>query len=217
MAREYRLVRVCGPYAGPAYHGGVVEPLLSVTPAAAAKIEAARLSGPRPDACLRIAVAGRRAGRFTYDLRLVVPAEAPGSDIVVDTPGTRVYVDRASAERLRGATVDLDPSAFGGAIAIVNPNDGWADPLSARVQDVLDRQVNPGVAAHGGYVELIEVREGTAYIQLGGGCQGCAQVDVTLGQGIRVAIQSAVPEVHAVVDTTDHAAGTNPYYEPSKK
>lgn len=188
-----------------------------MTPAAAAKIEAARLSGPRPDACLRIAVAGRRAGRFTYDLRLVVPAEAPGSDIVVDTPRTRVYVDRASAERLRGATVDLDPSAFGGAIAIVNPNDGWADPLSARVQDVLDRQVNPGVAAHGGYVELIEVREGTAYIQLGGGCQGCAQVDVTLGQGIRVAIQSAVPEVHAVVDTTDHAAGTNPYYEPSKK
>ena len=113
--------------------------------------------------------------------------------------------------------MDVDASTFGGAIAIVNPNDGWADPLTARVQDVLDRQVNPAVAAHGGYVELIEVREGTAYIQLGGGCQGCAQVDVTLGHGIRVAIQSAVPEVHAVVDTTDHAAGTNPYYEPSKK
>lgn len=135
----------------------------------------------------------------------------------MDTPHARVYVDRASAERLRGATVDLDASAVGGAITIVNPNDGWTDPLSARVQDVLDRQVNPGVAAHGGYVDLIDVREATAYIQLSGGCQGCAQVDVTLGQGIRVAILSAVPEIHAVVDTTDHASGTNPYYEPSKK
>ncbi len=147
----------------------------------------------------------------------MAPDEAPGSDIVVDTPGMRVYIDGASAERLRGATVDLDASAVGGAITIINPNDGWVDPLSVRVQDVLDRQVNPGVAAHGGYVDLIEVREGTAYIQLGGGCQGCAQVDVTLGQGIRVAILAAVPEVVAVVDTTDHASGTNPYYEPSKK
>ena len=188
-----------------------------MTPAAVAKIEAARRSGPGPEACLRIAIAGRSAGRFKYDLRLVASDEVPDSDVVVETPAMRVYIDEDSAERLRGATVDLDASAVGGAIAITNPNDGWADPLSIRVQDVLDRQVNPGVASHGGYVDLIEVREGTAYIQLGGGCQGCAQVDVTLGQGIRVAILAAVPEVHAVVDTTDHAAGTNPYYEPSKK
>ncbi|MFV2063533.1 MAG: NifU family protein [Chloroflexota bacterium] len=192
-------------------------PLLSVTPAAVAKIEAARKSGPGPDACLRIAIAGRGAGHFKYDLRLVAPDEVSRSDIVVDTPGMRVYVDEASADRLRGATVDLDASAVGGAITIINPNDGWTDPLSIRVQDVLDRQVNPGVASHGGHVDLIEVREGTAYIQLGGGCQGCAQVDVTLGQGIRVAILAAVPEIVAVVDSTDHAAGTNPYYEPSKK
>jgi len=188
-----------------------------MTPAAVAKIEAARKSGPGADACLRIAIAGRSAGQFKYDLRLVAPDEAPKTDVVVETSAMRVYVDEGSAERLRGATVDLDTSAFGGAISIVNPNDGWADPLSARVQDVLDQKVNPGVASHGGHVDLIEVRDGTAYIQLGGGCQGCAQVDVTLGQGIRVAILAAVPEVTAVVDTTDHAAGTNPYYEPSKK
>lgn len=188
-----------------------------MTPAAVAKIEAARKSGSGPDACLRIAIAGRSAGQFKYDLRLVAPDEVSGSDIVVDTPGMRVYVDEASADQLRGATVDLDASAVGGAITIINPNDGWADPLSIRVQDVLDRQVNPGVASHGGHVDLLEVRDGTAYIQLGGGCQGCAQVDVTLGQGIRVAIQAAVPEIVAVVDSTDHAAGTNPYYESAKK
>jgi len=197
--------------------GGVDDALLNMTPAAVAKIEAARKSGPGADACLRIAIAGRSAGQFKYDLRLVAPDEAPKTDVVVETSAMRVYVDEGSAERLRGATVDLDTSAFGGAISIVNPNDGWADPLSARVQDVLDQKVNPGVASHGGHVDLMEVRDGTAYIQLGGGCQGCAQVDVTLGQGIRVAILAAVPEVTAVVDTTDHAAGTNPYYEPSKK
>jgi len=217
MAREYRVARVLGTSVDSAYHGGVDDALLNMTPAAVAKIEAARKSGPGADACLRIAIAGRSAGQFKYDLRLVAPDEAPKTDVVVETSAMRVYVDEGSAERLRGATVDLDTSAFGGAISIVNPNDGWADPLSARVQDVLDQKVNPGVASHGGHVDLMEVRDGTAYIQLGGGCQGCAQVDVTLGQGIRVAILAAVPEVTAVVDTTDHAAGTNPYYEPSKK
>ena len=73
--------------------------------------------------------------------------------------------------------------------------------------------VNPGVASHGGFVNLLEVKDNVAYIQLGGGCQGCAQVDVTLKQGIEVAIQRQVPEIVAVRDTTDHAAGTNPYLE----
>jgi Fe/S biogenesis protein NfuA len=217
MSREYRVARVLGIIASPAYHGRMDEALLDMTPAAAAKIEAARKSGPGPGACLRIAISGRSAGRFKYDLQLVAPGDAPETDVIVETSAMRVYVDEGSAERLRGATVDLDDSAVGGAITIVNPNDGWADPLSLRVQEVLDRQVNPGVASHGGFVDLMEVRDGTAYIQLGGGCQGCAQVDVTLGQGIRVAILAAVPEVTAVVDTTDHASGTNPYYEPSKK
>ena len=94
---------------------------------------------------------------------------------------------------------------------------GWADPLARRVQQVLDTQVNPGVAAHGGFVNLLEVKDNVAYIQLGGGCQGCAQVDLTLKQGIEVAIQRQVPEIVAVRDTTDHAAGTNPYFEASKK
>ena len=77
--------------------------------------------------------------------------------------------------------------------------------------------VNPGVASHGGFVNLLEVKDNVAYIQLGGGCQGCAQVDATLKQAIEVAIQRQVPEIVAVRDTTDHAAGTNPYFEASKK
>src|SRR2546421_464446 len=71
--------------------------------------------------------------------------------------------------------------------------------------------------ALGGYVDLLEVREGAAYVELGGGCQGCAQVDVTLRQGIEVAIKAAVPQITEVIDRTDHAAGTNPYFQPAKK
>jgi Fe-S cluster biogenesis protein NfuA len=89
--------------------------------------------------------------------------------------------------------------------------------VAQRVIQVIDRQVNPAIAAHGGHAELVAVEEGTAYLRLGGGCQGCGMATVTLGQGIEVAITGAVPEIARVVDVTDHAVGTNPYFEPAKK
>ena len=86
-----------------------------------------------------------------------------------------------------------------------------------RVIQVIDQQINPAIAEHGGRVELVAVEEDTAYLRLGGGCQGCGMATVTLGQGIEVAITGAVPEIARVVDVTDHAAGTNPYFESAKK
>ncbi len=195
----------------------MVAPLLLITPEAQAKIAAAARSAGTPDARLRIAIGGRRGQTFAYDLTLVTPEAADPSDIIVETPQGVVYLAARDAEAMRGATIGLDTSAFGGAIAIDNPNAGWSDPLAARVQEVLDRQVNPGVASHGGIIDLLEVRDGTAFISMGGGCVGCAQVDVTLRQGVEVAIKRAVPEIVAIVDTTDHASGTNPYYQPEKK
>jgi Fe/S biogenesis protein NfuA len=194
-----------------------VVPELLVTAAAVQKIDRIRAQGGRPDACLRIEITGRRGGRFVYELDLVDPASAAEDDLQVETPGLRILVERASAAHLQGAVIDLDGSAIGGALTIDNPNEGWGDPVAARVQEVLDRDINPGVASHGGFVDLLEVRDGAAYVQLGGGCQGCAQVDVTLRQGIEVAIKAAVPEITRVVDSTDHAAGTNPYFQPAKK
>jgi Fe/S biogenesis protein NfuA len=192
-------------------------PVITVTPAARSKIEAVRSRSGHPDACLRIAIAGRRGGRFVYELDLVAPEDAPSTDVVVETPDLRLLVEPGSAANLEGAAIDLDPSAMGGALRIDNPNEGWRDPVAARIQEVLDRQINPSVAAHGGFVDLLEVRGGAAYVQLGGGCQGCAQVDVTLRQGIEVAIKAAVPQIIEVIDITDHAAGTNPYFQPAKK
>jgi Fe/S biogenesis protein NfuA len=196
---------------------GAPVPTISVTPAARAKIEAVRSKSGRPDARLRIAIAGRRGGQFVYELDLVAPEDAPATDIRIETPGLGLSVEPGSAANLEGAVIDLDPSALGGALRIENPNEGWRDPVAARIQEVLDRQINPSVAAHGGFVDLLEVRGGSAYVQLGGGCQGCAQVDVTLRQGIEVAIKAAVPQIVEVIDVTDHAAGTNPYFQPAKK
>jgi Fe/S biogenesis protein NfuA len=193
------------------------EPLLTMTPAAAEKVARAAASAGNPAARLRVAVAVRRGARFSYDIRLVAPESAGPDDLVVETAGTQVFVDAGSVDALRGATVALDESSYGGAIRVDNPNEGWGDPVAARVQDVLDRQINPGIASHGGHIDLLDVRDGTAYIEMGGGCQGCAQVDVTLRQGVEVAVRAAVPEVVAIVDTTDHAAGTNPYYQAAKK
>ena len=192
-------------------------PAITVTPAAMAKIDAVRSKSGHADACLRIAIAGRRGGQFVYELDLVARDDAPADDVVVETPALRVLVEPGSATNLEGAVIDLDPSAMGGALRIDNPNEGWRDSVSARIQEVLDRQINPSVAAHGGFVDLLEVRGGAAFVQLGGGCQGCAQVDVTLRQGIEVAIKAAVPQVTEVIDVTDHAASTNPYFQPAKK
>ncbi len=79
---------------------------------------------------------------------------------------------------------------------------------------VLDRDVNPSIASHGGHAKLAAIEGATAYLRLGGGCQGCGMATVTLSQGIEVAITQTVPEINRVVDVTDHASGTNPYFEP---
>jgi Fe-S cluster biogenesis protein NfuA len=88
--------------------------------------------------------------------------------------------------------------------------------LKWAISDLLDREINPAVAQHGGFVELIDVKANNVFLRLGGGCQGCGAADVTLKQGIEKAIRSLVPRVGEILDTTDHAAGRNPYYSPAK-
>ena len=92
-----------------------------------------------------------------------------------------------------------------------------ADEIRERVQQVLDTEINPSVAEHGGMVKLIDVQDNVVYIQMGGGCQGCGQADVTLKFGIETAIRAAVDGVGDILDVTDHASGRNPYYVASAK
>ena len=88
--------------------------------------------------------------------------------------------------------------------------------LKSRVQDLIDTMINPAVAGHGGFVELIDVQDNRVYLTMGGGCQGCGAADVTLKAGIERLIKEEIPEVVEVLDTTDHSSGTNPYYTAGK-
>ena len=85
-----------------------------------------------------------------------------------------------------------------------------------KVQFLLAHKINPGVAAHAGFVELIDVKDNNVYIRLRGGCQGCGAADFTLRQGIEAILRKEIPEILQVLDVTDHAAGMNPYYRPAK-
>ena len=88
--------------------------------------------------------------------------------------------------------------------------------LSTRVQELIDSTINPAVAGHGGFVQLIDVKENKVYLQMGGGCQGCGAADITLKSGIERLIKEEIPEIEEVLDTTDHQSGENPYYTPGK-
>ena len=106
---------------------------------------------------------------------------------------------------------DQIPIAQDALVSLPDP-----DEIKKKVQGVLDGEINPAVAAHGGWVELIDVKKNEVFIRMGGGCQGCGMADVTLKQGVEKSIRQAVPEIGAIMDTTDHASGRNPYYAPSK-
>jgi Fe/S biogenesis protein NfuA len=96
-----------------------------------------------------------------------------------------------------------------------DPKDGGGE-LKTKIQEMIDYQINPAVAGHGGFIELLDYKDGVVYLRMGGGCQGCGMANVTLKQGIERMIREEIPEVQQIVDTTDHAGGTNPYYQPSK-
>ena len=175
-----------------------------------------------------IEVTGVQGGEWTYNMALK-PLDQAGPDDVVQHEGDlAVVIPGDDVQKLRGATVDWSDDLMRGGLTIENPNTpspqmGGRPPVDLsgevpqRVMQVLEQQVNPAIAMHGGSAELVAVEDATAYVRLGGGCVGCGMATVTLSQGIEVAITDNVPEIESVVDVTDHASGTNPYYEAAKK
>ena len=161
---------------------------------------------------LRVAIVGRGANGFQYDLQLISQKDAPEDDVVVEIGGVIVSVAEKSAVHMDGATLDFKESLMGGGFHFENPNPLWADPTEQAVAEIIESKVNPAVASHGGTVSLVGVDDGQAVISFGGGCQGCGMADVTLKQGIEVMIMDEVEGITGVVDITDHAAGTNPFY-----
>ena len=165
---------------------------------------------------LRVAIKGRGPAGFDHSMQFVIAGEEPEDAVVTEAGDLQIFVDNDDVDSLQNSIIDFIPAT--GSFDIENPNPPfvWDDPLSQQVQDVLTEQINPSVAQHGGWVGLLDVKDETAYIELGGGCVGCGMVDVTLKQGVEVAIKASVPAITAVIDTTDHASGTNPYFQQSK-
>ena len=146
------------------------------------------------------------------------PGEQRATDIAMDLGDFTLFIDRASAAYLEEAKVDYVLNQMGGQLSITAPNLKGNKPdtdanLADQIQYVLQSEVNPNLASHGGMVSLVEVTEDNDVIlRFGGGCHGCGMVDVTLKDGIEKALKEKFPQISRVLDVTDHSTGENPYY-----
>jgi Fe/S biogenesis protein NfuA len=202
-----------------------MEQILTVTDAAIEKAVMVRSREDEPEQhALWVEVVGP-ALRPSYDLYLQPLDQAPPDAHVQDHGRISIVIPAGSIEALRGATLDRQGDLLMGGLVLHTPTpaspdlgpppEGLDGTAVERVRRVLDEQINPAIAAHGGVAQLERVEDGVAYLRFGGGCAGCGMVSVTLTQGIEAAILELVPDVHTVADDTDHASGTNPYYQPT--
>ena len=188
-------------------------PLLQLDPGAERKLAEMRDAGRFDGSALRVCVHERGAS-FRYSLEVVEAGARAEEDAVFEAAGVRFHVDGASQPRLRGATLQYVEELTGGGFRFENPNrPRLLDvPLAGQVQRILDEEVNPGVAAHGGRVTLVDVAGGRVVVEFGGGCQGCGMANLTLREGVTATLRRAIPEITEVVDATDHEAGATPYH-----
>lgn len=217
----------------------VPEMVLNITEVARQKVLRVRANESEPEKlALWLEIAGVANGKYKYDMYFQPADYAGPTDIVQRHDDLSVVIPAFSVDKVRGATLDVSGDPIEGGLVLDNPNSpspavptagaagaaGAARPpadlsgdVAQRVLQVLDAQINPSIAAHGGRAELVAVEENTAYLRLSGGCQGCGMASVTLSQGIEVVLKEQVPEITRVVDVTDHASGENPYFESAKK
>jgi Fe/S biogenesis protein NfuA len=198
--------------------------VLIVTAPAQEKILELRAQEDEPETLgLRIEVTGVQGVEYTYDLTFdpVAEADQAAGDVVETAGDLPVIIPVDSIDSLRGATLDLPTSGAQQGLVLRNPN--RPNPLSGmhvelsgtteeKVRQLLDGQINPALAMHGGFAALDRVEDDQVFVTMGGGCQGCAVSAMTLREGIARSIKEAIPEVAEVVDITDHALGENPYY-----
>nr|WP_290700866.1 Fe-S biogenesis protein NfuA [Halomonas sp. UBA3074] len=146
------------------------------------------------------------------------PGEEEPADVLLELEKINVYLDKNSLAFLEEAVVDFNADRMGGQLTIKAPNAKMpkvnADsPLEDRINYVLYSEINPGLAAHGGEIKLVELTEQQyAVLAFGGGCQGCAAVDLTLKDGVEKTLMERIPELAGIRDVTDHSDTTNAYY-----
>ena len=198
------------------------ENVLEISEAAVDKIAELIAKSNQPGRAVRVAIQNAAQGAgYQTEFMFVNEDEIPEEDVLQDAGPFRLVFDPQSATILTGASVDFNEEKYRGGFRIKYPetiydnlpaSKEWDDPVAIEIQKVIDRNINPSIASHGGWVELLDVKGETAYIEMGGGCKGCAMSYMTLKSGIESAIKDGVPTIKTVLDTTEHAEGTNPYY-----
>ena len=199
--------------------------IVEISDAARDQIIALREGEDIPDLHLGLRITGVGAQGFIYETSFLRSEDIVSTDLVEDHDGLPVAISLDSVENLRGAVLDLSGDGTGPGLVMRNPNVpsptlGGSDlgdleltgTTEEKIRMLLDERINPAIASHGGVAHLIRVEGEIAHLELGGGCQGCGLAAVTLRQGIERAILDAIPEITEVVDVTDHAMGTNPFY-----
>lgn len=191
--------------------------LITIDESAREKIRTMLESEQKGESALRIRITGRSASGYQHKLSLVEPGFEKTDDILAESSGIRILVDPKTAKQVEGSVIEFVDDLYGGGFKVSNPNQpAFSSDAERLVQELIDNQITPSLAMHGGYLELLEVSNGKAFVHFGGGCQGCGMADVTLKQGVEKLILDTVPEIKAVIDSTDHAQGENPYYQPAK-
>ncbi len=197
--------------------------MVTLTDSAKEQISTA-LSKQEDKAALRVEVTTNGTSEFSYGLKLISLDEKTPEDVTVEGGEFQIVVDPKSAEYLKGTTIDYEDKIVRSGFKFLNPNkpevpklgDGprsdLTGPVAEQIQRLIDTELNPAVAAHGGKIQFLGVRDNKAYLTFGGGCHGCGMVDVTLKQGVEQRIRELIPEIEEVIDSTDHSTGENPFY-----
>jgi Fe/S biogenesis protein NfuA len=197
-----------------------VDTIVEITPVALAELIRLRDEDPDKERLgLRVEVLVEPGTEFRYDLSFEIVTKAAFTDEVRTIGELKIIVPRASLEHLHGATIDHNQTQ---GLLIRNPNkpprisvEGLIadDEMSAAIETVISTDVNPSLAAHGGFVTFVgHDGEGTAYLTMGGGCHGCAMSKMTMLEGVQTTLVEQVPGVSKVRDLTDHSTGSNPFY-----
>jgi Fe/S biogenesis protein NfuA len=190
--------------------------MITVTDAAREEIAKLMVKQEQPVKGVRIKAEALSPLQANFRLRFVTEEQEEATDVITEYEGFNIYVDPDSVSYVDEVTVDFVESLAGRGFKIENANKVPAHlkgTIAEKVQSIIDEKINPQIASHGGHLSLLDVKESTAYVQFGGGCQGCGMADVTLKQGVEVLIKEACPEIEEILDVTDHADGENPYFQ----
>lgn len=171
-----------------------------------------------PDLGVRMRAVDAGTPKADCRLEFCETADLAGDEWALQCDGFTFYVEAMSMPYFEGAQIDLVTDTTGGQLTVRAPRLKGVPPaadagLDERVRYLIDTEINPQIAAHGGRVSLVEIAEGNIVVlRFGGGCHGCGMADVTLKQGIERTLRTQLPEIAAVRDATDHESGTNPYF-----